>query len=109
MWRQMKHFNHLLFLAIFVASFVPASAQTTVSDVKDSDYLASTDPNPVISGKFAERRVTGKIVSLYEGGTATVLDDNKVQYKIRFNGIDAPEAKQDFGSKLKETNVALKA
>lgn len=46
--------------------------------------------------------VTGKVVGVHDGDTATVLDENKQQHKIRFNGIDAPELKQDFGNRSKQ-------
>jgi endonuclease YncB( thermonuclease family) len=56
----------------------------------------------VISGTFVERRVIGKVVGVHDGDTATVLDADKTQYKVRFNGIDAPELKMDFGQKSKQ-------
>ena len=44
----------------------------------------------------------GKVVSIADGDTITVLDSAKVQHKIRLQGIDAPEKKQAFGTKSKE-------
>lgn len=44
----------------------------------------------------------GKVVSVADGDTITVLDGDKVQHKIRLQGIDAPEKNQAFGSKSKE-------
>lgn len=38
-----------------------------------------------------------------DGDTITVLDNDKVQHKIRLAGIDAPENKQDFGNRSKES------
>ena len=46
--------------------------------------------------------VTGNIVRIIDGDTMVVLDSNKVQYKIRLMGIDAPEKKQAYGKKSKE-------
>jgi len=46
--------------------------------------------------------VTGKVVSIADGDTITVLDDNKIQHKIRLYGIDCPESSQDFGAKAKK-------
>lgn len=45
---------------------------------------------------------TAKVVGVSDGDTLTVLDAAKVQTKIRLNGIDAPESKQDFGARAKE-------
>lgn len=46
--------------------------------------------------------IRGKVVSIADGDTITVLDAEKVQHKIRLQGIDAPEKKQAFGTKSKE-------
>ena len=46
--------------------------------------------------------IRGKVVNVADGDTITVLDAEKVQHKIRLQGIDAPEKKQAFGTKSKE-------
>src|SRR5262245_51075014 len=46
--------------------------------------------------------LTGKVVSVANGDTLTVLDADNVQHKIRLHGIDAPEKGQPFGAKAKE-------
>jgi endonuclease YncB( thermonuclease family) len=43
----------------------------------------------------------GKVVSIADGDTITVLDADKKQHKVRLNGIDAPEKAQAFGAKSK--------
>ena len=47
--------------------------------------------------------ITGLVVSVADGDTITVLDADKVQHKIRLAGIDAPEKKQPFGNRSKES------
>ena len=47
--------------------------------------------------------ITGRVVSVADGDTITVLDSDKVQHKIRLAGIDAPEKKQAFGNRSKES------
>jgi endonuclease YncB( thermonuclease family) len=45
----------------------------------------------------------GKVVSVADGDTITVLDSQKAQHKIRLQGIDAPERAQAFGNKSKQS------
>ena len=47
--------------------------------------------------------VSGKVVGVADGDTITVLDDTFTQHKIRLSGIDAPEKKQPFGQRSKES------
>ena|ERR1035437_1189779 len=47
--------------------------------------------------------ITGQVVSVADGDTIAVLDADKVQHKIRLAGIDAPEKKQAFGNRSKES------
>jgi endonuclease YncB( thermonuclease family) len=42
------------------------------------------------------------VVGVSDGDTITVLDDAKVQHKIRLAGIDAPEKGQAFGERSKQ-------
>lgn len=49
----------------------------------------------------------GRVVGVTDGDTVTVLDDSNIQFKIRLMGIDAPEKKQPFGTKSKESLSAL--
>ena len=44
---------------------------------------------------------TGRVVGVTDGDTITVLV-NKDEHKVRLQGIDAPERKQDFGTKAKQ-------
>lgn len=54
-----------------------------------------------LSPAFAEE-LRGKVVKITDGDTLTVLDTEKVQHKIRLEGIDAPESKQAFGTRSKQ-------
>jgi endonuclease YncB( thermonuclease family) len=51
--------------------------------------------------------ITGKVVAITDGDTLTVLDDAKVQHKIRLAGIDAPERKQAFGARARQALVDM--
>lgn len=45
---------------------------------------------------------TGKVISIADGDTITVLTDNTT-HKIRLSGIDAPEKSQAFGNQSKQS------
>ncbi|MCV2355359.1 thermonuclease family protein [Paucibacter sp. B2R-40] len=51
--------------------------------------------------------IVGKVVGVADGDTVTVLDGDRIQHKIRLSGIDAPEKKQPFGQKSKESLSGL--
>lgn len=46
--------------------------------------------------------INGKVVSISDGDTFTLLDQNNVQHKIRLAEIDAPENSQPFGKAAKK-------
>ena len=46
----------------------------------------------------ANADIRGKVVAVTDGDTIKVLDENKVQHKVRLTGIDAPEKAQPFGN-----------
>ena len=45
----------------------------------------------------------GAVVSVSDGDTITVLDSTQAQHKIRLSGIDAPEKKQSYGQRSKQS------
>jgi endonuclease YncB( thermonuclease family) len=55
----------------------------------------------------AAATLEGKVVAVADGDTITILDDAKVQHRIRIHGIDAPEKAQAFGQRAKENMSRL--
>ncbi len=45
----------------------------------------------------------GHVVGIIDGDTIDILDGDKKQHRIRFDGIDAPERGQPFSAKAKST------
>lgn len=49
----------------------------------------------------------GRVISVADGDTITILDANKEQHKVRLLHIDAPESKQAYGVRAREHLAAL--
>lgn len=45
----------------------------------------------------------GKVISIADGDTLTVLDSQQQTHKVRLSGIDAPEKSQAFGQASKQS------
>jgi endonuclease YncB( thermonuclease family) len=54
-------------------------------------------------GIAAAETITGLVVGVSDGDTITVLDEQNHQHKIRLASIDAPEKRQDFGNRSKQS------
>jgi endonuclease YncB( thermonuclease family) len=54
----------------------------------------------------AAEPITGKVVSIADGDTLTVLVDRQ-QIKVRLDGIDCPESGQAYGQKAKQATSQL--
>src|SRR5687767_9031573 len=92
----MKH--QLSIFLLFISLFSASTLAQTPEEIRWEDLFSS----PPLPGNRVQK-IEGKVVGVHDGDTCTVLDANKNQYKIRFDGIDAPELKQDFGNKAKES------
>lgn len=56
----------------------------------------------LVSCEPASELLTGKVISVADGDTVTILTENDESIKIRLEGIDAPERGQDFGGKSRQ-------
>ncbi len=46
-------------------------------------------------------QLSGKVISVHDGDTFTLLDSANNKVKVRLHGIDCPELKQEFGDSAK--------
>lgn len=59
------------------------------------------------TGLAGAATVEGRVMRVADGDTITVLDVSNSQHKVRLAGIDAPEKKQAFGKRSKESLSGL--
>lgn len=69
--------------------------------MKIRSYIVVASALFALQSSYAES-IVGRVVSVADGDTITVLDALKHQHKIRLSGIDAPEGGQAFGNRSKE-------
>jgi len=61
----------------------------------------------ILSILLSTSSFTALVVRVTDGDTIVVLTNDKKQIKIRLEGIDCPEYKQDFGYKAKQATSNL--
>lgn len=58
--------------------------------------LVSICINPSITAQKQTGKLTGKVIHIVDGDTFDLLTEDTVKVRIRLNGIDCPERKQDY-------------
>ena len=61
----------------------------------------------IFSGTALAQAMSCKVIGVSDGDTLKALCDNKKQLKVRLSNIDAPEKKQAFGEKSKQSLADL--
>lgn len=56
---------------------------------------------------IAAQTIVGRVVGVHDGDTITVLDGGKRQHRIRLAQIDAPERRQAFGERSRQSLADL--
>ncbi len=56
----------------------------------------------LLSSSQQSEMISGKVIGIQDGDSITLLTENNIQLKVRLEGIDCPEKKQDFGSVAKQ-------
>lgn len=56
----------------------------------------------LLDSLVAADTLRGMVINVTDGDTITVLDDDKQQFKIRLQSIDAPESGQSYGNVAKQ-------
>jgi endonuclease YncB( thermonuclease family) len=83
------------FAALLFASCSPSSTTTR--------QINSATPSSGYESRFSPLATfSGRVVKVEDGDTIVVLDDANRSYKIRLQGIDAPEGGQAFGDRSRQ-------
>lgn len=90
-----KMLRALLYLALFLSCCLPAK-----------DVVAQQEKQTVVALKV-NKSYSGKSIKVDDGDTFTFLSSRKNSYRIRLEGIDAPEKGMPYANKSKEFLAAL--
>nr|CAA6812403.1 MAG: Endonuclease YncB, thermonuclease family [uncultured Thiotrichaceae bacterium] len=74
-------------------------------EVKPGSYTEL--PKNVHITEYGTLLAQGKVVRVTDADTITILGSDKKRYKIRLQGIDAPEKKQNYGAACKDKLSAM--
>ena len=94
-WSENEPFLTWPLRRVFLARYVASNMQISKSLVAGLILIG-------LSLSSIANQISGKVVSVADGDTITVLDAEHVQHKIRLSGIDAPERAQAFGRRSRE-------
>lgn len=83
----------LLLIALTVTSLACTHATTlTLDDNPKAHTVQSTQP----------QTIHGRVIRILDGDTIEIIDSTDTTYRIRLEGIDAPEKSQAFGTKARQ-------
>lgn len=99
------HLSRKLTLPALLLSILILSACLGNLEVKPGSYKKL--PEGVSISKYGTLLAQGKVVSVADADTITVLGKDKKRYRIRLQGIDAPEKKQAYGALCKTKMTQL--
>ncbi len=98
----MKRITNFLTLIIFAAAFL---ASGCARQLAGTPVLVSETQRASAGAQTAtaqSKALSGKVVSIADGDTLTILDATNTQHRIRLTGIDAPESRQAFGTRSRQ-------
>lgn len=80
------------------------SSETSVTQpLKSIEKTSNTENSAVTTQNEGTNLITGKVISVADGDTITILLADNTEQKVRLNQIDAPEKGQDFGKASKKS------
>jgi len=92
-------------LALLAAcsSHAPSSSRNTATLISPSNGSSFAPPSRTSS------KLVGLVANVTDGDTIEVIDEQRVSYRIRLQGIDAPERQQAFSNVARRNLITLVA
>lgn len=86
------------------SEIIVTTQENTLEEERSLDLIIKSSDKSIIvtikqSAKQKDTRISGKVIKVADGDTFTILTKENEQIRVRFYGIDAPERKQDYGTK----------
>lgn len=90
---------HLILSTLTLALLCAGCTRSTADDYGAQSRRQSSRYDAASGRKSPPAIFNGRVVAVEDGDTIVVLDDGNGTYKIRLQGIDAPEGGQAFGDR----------
>jgi len=93
-----------------VVGIVSCSRESKSSDLRSTSSAGASNARDNRTHPDLEAKVLrGMVISIIDGDTIEILDEQKASYRIRLKGIDAPEKRQAFGNVSRENLAVISA
>lgn len=99
----MKTSDFRLMLLSAFAALLFASCSPSLPTTRPINSAPPSRPSGYESHSSPLATFSGRVVRIEDGDTISVLDDANRNYKIRLQGIDAPEGGQAFGDRSRQS------
>jgi len=98
----MKRMNRYFISIIFTATLLASGCAQRLPQTPIAVGEPQRESAGATRATTRSKALVGKVVSIADGDTLTVLDASDTQHRIRLSGIDAPESRQAFGTRSRQ-------
>jgi endonuclease YncB( thermonuclease family) len=106
---MIKRLLQQILLVSSLALLTACSSSPRVDNRDAAKSIPSSTTSPQAPTLSEKSKLLASVVGVTDGDTIPVLDQEKVSYRIRLQGIDAPEKRQAFGDVSRRTLASMVA